>query len=119
MRLGVLIRGGVDELDWARRLGFASSEWRRFEASRAGVEHKAWKPFAEQFASEAKARGVRISAIGALYRNPLDPRQSEFAQATFRRAIEVAAHIGVKTVAGFAGGGIGNELGERGGKPGL
>src|SRR5260370_39943053 len=109
MRVGVLIRGGVDELDWARRLGFASIEWMRFEASPAGVEHKDWKPFAEQFASEAKARGVRISAIGALYRNPLDPRQTEFAQATFRRAIEVAAHIGVKTVAGFAGGVTPNE----------
>ncbi len=117
MRVGVLIRGGVDELDWARRLGFASIEWMRFEASPAGVEHKAWKPFAEQFASEAKARGVRISAIGALYRNPLDPRQTEFAQATFRRAIEVAAHIGVKTVAGFAGGVIETEHNERGGNP--
>src|SRR5207245_7367637 len=97
--------------------GFAAIEWMRFEGSPAGIEHKDWKPFAEQFASEAKARGVRISAIGALYRNPLDPRQTEFAQATFRRAIEVAAHIGVKTVAGFAGGVIETELDERGGNP--
>src|SRR5260370_13749207 len=89
----------------------------RVEASRGGVENKVSKPFAEQFASEAKARGVRIAAIGALYRNPLDPRQTEFAQATFRRAIEVAAHIGVKTVAGFAGGVIETELDERGGNP--
>src|SRR5260370_41146021 len=105
MRVGVLIRGGVDELDWARRLGFASIEWMRFEASPAGVEHKVWKPFAEQFAAEAKARGVRISAIGALYRNPLDPRPTEVAPGPFRRAIEGEADIGAKTVAGVAGGG--------------
>src|SRR5260370_39739003 len=102
MRVGVLIRGGVDELDWARRLGFASIEWMRFEASPAGVEHKAWKPFAEQFASEAKARGVRIFATGALYRNPLDPRQTGFAQATFRRAIAAAAPIGGNTACSCA-----------------
>ena len=46
---------------------------------------------------------LRISAIGAHYKNPLDPKQSEYARATFLRAIDVAAHIGVKTVSGFPG----------------
>ena len=41
----------------------------------------------------------------------------EFARATFRRAIEVAAHIGVKTVAGFPGAVIELETHSHGGNP--
>lgn len=114
MRVGVLIRDDVAELDWAQRLGFKSIEWVRFDASDAATRPD-WRPCAERFAAEAKARDIRISAIGALYRNPLDPRQSEFARATFHRAIEVATHIGVKTVAGFPGAVIEMEVNERGG----
>jgi len=117
MRVGVLARGDIDELKWAHRLGFKSIEWIRFEESRCAVEHGEWKPFAEQLASEAKSLGLRISAIGALYRNPLDAQQSKFARATFYRAIEVASHIGVKTVSGFAGAVVETEMHERGGQP--
>jgi sugar phosphate isomerase/epimerase len=113
MRVGVLIRGEVRQLAWARHLGFRSVEWMRFEESPcAGVD---WTPFAEQFAAAARENGLRISAIGALYRNPLDPKQTEHARATFRRAIEVAAHIGVKTVSGFPGAVIETEVHPKGG----
>src|SRR5437899_5610708 len=117
MRVGVLTRGEIDELKGAHRLGFRSVEWIRFEESLCRVEHADWKPFAERLAHEAEAHGIRISAIGALYRNPLDPRQSKFARATFYRAIETAAHIGVKTVSGFAGSVVETEIHERGGNP--
>src|ERR1041385_2561045 len=103
MRVGVLAGGQIDELQWAHRLGFRSIEWIRFDESACAIEHADWKPFAEQFAAEAHRLGMRISAVGALYRNPLDPKQSKYARATFHRAIEVAAHIGVNTVCGFAG----------------
>src|SRR5438477_49394 len=115
MRVGVLTGGSMEELDWAHRLGFRSIEWMRLQHGPSGPQHADWKLFAERFAGEAKARDLRISAIGALYQNPLDPKQTEFARAVFRRAIEVAAHIGVKTVAGFAGAVIETELDERGG----
>src|ERR1051326_2827536 len=116
MRVGVFIPGEVTELDWAKRLGFRSVGWIRFDthpvAQKAG-----WQPMAERFAAEARTRDLRISAIGALYRNPLDPKQGDFARATFRRAIEVAAHIGVKTVAGFPGAVIELEAHPKGGNP--
>jgi sugar phosphate isomerase/epimerase len=115
MRVGVLARGQLDELQWAHRLGFKSIEWIRFEESSCSIEQADWKPFAERLAAEAKSLDIRISAIGALYRNPLDPRQSKFARATFQRAIEVASHIGVRTVSGFAGAVIETEIHERGG----
>ena len=115
MRIGVVTRGQVQDLDWAQRLGFRSMEWMGFHDGPAGPNHADWKRFAEKFAAEAKARDIRISAIGALYQNPLDPKQTEFARAVFRRAIEVAACIGVKTVAGFAGAVIETHLDERGG----
>ncbi|MEO8429258.1 MAG: sugar phosphate isomerase/epimerase [Verrucomicrobiota bacterium] len=115
MRVGVLARGEIGQLDWAQRLGFHSIEWVRFDTSLAGSRRVEWKPHAEEILAEARARDLRISAIAALYGNPLDPPQTEFARTTFRRAIEVAGHIGVKTVAGFAGAVIETELNERGG----
>jgi sugar phosphate isomerase/epimerase len=117
MRIGVLTRGTVEELDWARRLGFRSTEWIQFHESPAAPANADWKPLAEQVAAEARVRDIRISAIGALYANPLDPRQTEPARAVFTRAIEVARHIGVKTVCGFAGARIETEVTERGGNP--
>ncbi len=116
MRVGVLC-GGLADLDWAGKLGFRSIEWMGFAGSLAAPPHADWKPFAEKLAAECKARGIRISAIGALYQNPLDPKQTETAAAVFRRAIEVAAHIGIRTVAGFAGAVIEWEINERGGNP--
>jgi sugar phosphate isomerase/epimerase len=115
MRIGVLTQGTVEDLSWAQRLGFRSIEWMRFHDCPAGPSHAEWKPFAEQLAAEARTRDIRISAIGAYYQNPLDPKQTDFARAVFERAITVAAHIGVKTVAGFAGAVIETELNDRGG----
>ena len=71
--------------------------------------------FARRFAAEAAARDIRISAIGALYRNPLDPAQTERAREILQRAIEVAALIGVRVVSAFPGAVIEPRLNERGG----
>ncbi|MDB6018740.1 MAG: Xylose isomerase domain protein barrel [Pedosphaera sp.] len=117
MRIGILSDANVERLDWARQNGFGSIEWNRFAESPAGPQHANWRPFAEQFAADARSRNLRISAIGALYKNPLDPKQTDLARATFRRAIEVAAHIGVKTVAGFPGAVIELEVNPKGGNP--
>ncbi len=117
MRIGLLTDANAERLDWAAQNGFGSFEWMRFEDSPAGPSHADWRPFAEQFAGEARARNLRISAIGALYRNPLDPAQSVSARATFLRAIEVAAHLGVPVVAGFPGAVIELETDPRGGNP--
>ena len=103
MRIGFLTDGNLERLDWAREKGFGSIAWNRFETSGAGPHVENWRRFAEQLAGEASSRKLRISAIGALYKNPLDPAQSDFARSVFLRAIEVAAHLGVRTVAGFPG----------------
>jgi sugar phosphate isomerase/epimerase len=116
MRVGVLSRG-LDELDWLQKLGFRSTQWMRFAESPAAPPLSDWKPFAEKFAVEAERRGVRVSAIGAYYQNPLDPKQTESARAILQRAIEVAAFMGIKTVSGFAGAVIELEMNERGGNP--
>ncbi|HEY3861231.1 MAG TPA: sugar phosphate isomerase/epimerase [Verrucomicrobiae bacterium] len=116
MRVGVL-SSGPDELDWLSKLGFRSAQWMRFAESPAGPAHANWKSFAEKFAGEAQSRGVRISAIGALYQNPLDPKQTEWARSVFQRAIEVAAFMGIRTVSGFAGAVIELETNARGGNP--
>jgi sugar phosphate isomerase/epimerase len=117
MRVGVLIRGDRSELDRAHQLGFRSIEWVRFDDGPCGVAESDWKPRAEQFAADARDRNIRISAIAAYYRNPLDPKQTEHARATFQRAIDVAAHIGTKTIAGFPGAVIELEIHHGGGNP--
>jgi sugar phosphate isomerase/epimerase len=117
MRVGVLIRADSHELERAHQLGFRSIEWIRFDDSGAGVAQRDWKPFAQEFAANARDRDIRISAIGAYYRNPLDPRQTDFARTTWQRAIDVAALLGIKTVAGFAGAVIELEEHHSGGNP--
>lgn len=115
MRVGVLCR--ADQLDWAHKLGFRSCEVMRFCETPMAPQYQNWKPFAEQLAARAKELDIRISALGVYYKNPLDPKQTDYARDAFRRGIEVAAHIGVKTICGFAGGVIETEINERGGNP--
>ena len=124
MRIGVLSSADPAELKSAHRLGFGSMQWMRFDACPAAADliggASSVEPafsFAKQFTAEAHALGIRISAIGAYYRNPLDPKQTDFAQRVIRRAIEIAAQIGVKTVSGFPGAVIESTVNERGGNP--
>lgn len=117
MRIGFLTGASLTQLEWARQNGFGSLEWMAFERSAAAPPNADWKPFAEEFAAAARERDLRLSAIGALYKNPLDPAQTEHARAVFHRAIEVAAHLDVNTVAGFAGAVIELETHPRGGNP--
>jgi sugar phosphate isomerase/epimerase len=117
MRVGVLTRGEVGELERVHHLGFRSIEWIAFAESAAGCANNDWKGYAELIRAEAGARDIRISAIGALYANPLDPNQTEYARSTFRRAIEVASHLAIKTVAGFPGAVIETEMNKKGGNP--
>ncbi len=117
MRIGFITDANVARLDWARENGFRSIGWNRFESSGAAPNVKDWQHFAEEFAVAAKDRGIRISSIGALYKNPLDPEQSDYGRSVFSRAIEVAAHIGVKTVSGFPGAVIELEKHPKGNNP--
>src|SRR5436190_19769896 len=117
MRIGFLTDADIKRLDWAKENGFGSIGWNRFETSGAGPQVENWRPFAEEFAAEAKSRHVRISAIGALYKNPLDPAQSEFSRSVFLRAIDVASHLGIRTVAGFPGAVIELEKNPKGQNP--
>jgi sugar phosphate isomerase/epimerase len=113
MRIGVLCR--ADELAWVQKMGLRSMQWMRFAQSPAAPPHGDWERFADGLAAEAGERGVRISAIGAYYQNPLDPKQSPAARALLERAIEVAGRMGIRTVSGFAGAVLETEWNERGG----
>src|SRR4051812_45478861 len=77
MRVGVLCRCEVAQIEWAHRLGFRSVGMLKFFESPLAPPNRDWKPYADQLVATAKERGVRISALGALYKNPLDPKQTE------------------------------------------
>ena len=66
--------------EWVTR-GFGSMAWMRFDQGFAAPGKERWREDAERFGAEARTRAVRISTIGAFYRNPLDPAQTEFARA--------------------------------------
>jgi sugar phosphate isomerase/epimerase len=117
MRIGFLTDATVAALDWAQQNGFGAISWMRFAESFAGPGQERWREAAERFAADAKTRNLRISAIGALYQNPLDPAQSDYARSVFHRAIDVAALIGVRTVSGFPGAVIEVTTNARGGNP--
>jgi len=117
MRIGVLIGSDLEQLRWACKLGFRSVQWMGFDRSPAGPEQTDWKPFADSIAAQARESDLRISAVGALYANPLHPRQTESARATLLRAVDVAEHIGTNTVSGFPGAVIETDIHERGGNP--
>lgn len=117
MRIGVLARGEVEQLEWAQGLGFRSIEWMAFDRGRAAPGQERWQEYAESIAAAAREKDIRVSAIGAYYRNPLDPKQTERARAVIERAMDVAALMRVKTVSGFAGAVIETEWRERGGNP--
>ncbi len=117
MRIGLLTRAEVSELDTIGRLGLRSMSWMAFDRSPAAPGQSGWEGFVRRFADEAAARDIRITAIGAYYRNPLDPAQGEWARAVWERALEVAALMGVGTVSGFAGAVIEARVNERGGNP--
>src|SRR4051812_43894869 len=115
MRIGVLCRS--DELDWVHGLGFRSVEIIGFSESRLAQPNAPWQAHADETLAHATRLNLRISALGALYKNPLDPPQTEEATAVFWRAIEVAAYMRIPVVAGFAGAVIKTVLNERGGNP--
>jgi len=115
MRIGFLTDANLEQLEWARQNSFGSISWMAFARSFAGPGKERWQEDAAQFAADARSRNIRVSAIGALYQNPLDPAQTDSARSAFHRAIDVAALIGVKTVSGFPGAVIETTLNERGG----
>ncbi len=117
MRLGMLARCDAAELDLVQRLGFRCFEWVRFEESPCGTHTENWRPAAEAVAAAARERGLRITAIAAWYRNALDPRQTDMARRIIYRAIDVAAHLGIRTIGAFPGAVIETTLNERGGNP--
>jgi sugar phosphate isomerase/epimerase len=116
MRIGVTTTLTEENLAWAKSLGFGSMAWMRFVNSPAN-EGADWQPWVDAQAARLHELGLRVSAIGAWYANPLDPRQTERARQTLRRAIAVAERLGVKTVSGFGGGLIDTDINPRGGNP--
>ena len=117
MRIGFTTDAEVEVLDWAKQHGFGAIAWMRFDQSFAAPGKEHWRAAAERFGAEARARDISLSTIGAFYRNPLDPRQTEFARAALHRAIDVAELLGVRNVSGFPGGVIETTINPRGGQP--
>lgn len=117
MRIGFTTDAEIELLEWAKQNGFGSIAWMRFDQSFAAPGKARWREDSLRFAEEAKIRNIRISTIGAFYRNALDPTQTARAKELLQRAIDVASLIGVRTVSGFPGGVIETTINPRGGNP--
>ena len=113
----MLSRCDAEELDRVQRLGFRCFEWARFEESVCGSRNADWGRAADALREETKRRDLRITAIAVYYRNALDPKQTEEARRILYHSIEVAAYLGIRTIAAFPGAVIETTLNERGGAP--
>jgi sugar phosphate isomerase/epimerase len=117
MRLGMLSRCDNESLDLVQRLGLRCFEWVRLEESACGSRNADWRKSADDLREQTKRRDLRITAIAVYYRNALDPKQSDEARKILYHSIEVAAHLGIRTIAAFPGAVIETTLNERGGAP--
>ena len=87
MRIGFTTDAEIELLEWAKQNGFGSIAWMRFDQSFAAPGKERWREDSLHFAEEAKARGIRISTIGAFYRNVTG---AHFENETVRRAVDGA-----------------------------
>src|ERR1041384_4166945 len=115
MVLGLLSRADKESLDFVQRLGFRCFEWVRIEESPCGSRNSDWRRAADALREETKRRDLRITAIAVWYRNALDPKQTEEARRILNHSVEVAACLGIRTIAAFPGAVIETSFSERGG----
>lgn len=104
MKIGILSEQSISRLDWMRERGFGSFQWNRFQESEiAQASEGEWQGKAKEWNNEIHSRGLKLSAIGAVYCNSLAPSHQDTVKKIVRRAIEVAEWMGVKTVSCFSG----------------
>jgi sugar phosphate isomerase/epimerase len=103
MRLGFMMGFNRERMEFARASGFRCAELQ----VNLGVDYFPGQPDWQAKADEVKAAftemDLRISCLAAFYFNNLDGPNVDDARRTVRGAVELAAHLDVPTVAGFAG----------------
>lgn len=106
MRIGFLSGYSAERIAFAKKWGFQSVELLTgyFQDAPDYMPGKPdWQVKAAEMKAAYAAADIRISCLGAFYVNHMDPAIEAKAKDIVRNAIVLAEHIGVPTVAGFAG----------------
>jgi len=93
-RLGA---GEMDQVAWANGLDFVRLQWMRFEQSPAGPAQAIGNPMRNR-SPPRRANATCASQPSAPITGTRSTPATERRRAVWRRAIDVAAHIGVRTV---------------------
>jgi sugar phosphate isomerase/epimerase len=106
MRIGFCNEYDPERIEFSRRHGFTCTS---LITSHLDPQpdylpgHEGWEERAEALKAEYDDAGVRISSLGAFYRNCLDPADEANSRQIVRNAILFAEHLGIPVVAGFPG----------------
>lgn len=103
MRLGFIMGFDRERMEFAKSAGFRSAELSVGADSPFFPGQPDWQQRADEVKAAFDELDLRISCIGAFYFNHLEGPGAEQSKPVVHGAIQLAAHLGVKAVAGFAG----------------
>lgn len=103
MRVGFMTGFDPERIAFARKAGFGSVELMTPMGTDYLPGNDGWKDKADRVKQAFCEAGLRISCLAGFYINHMDPARKDEARKQVRATIDLAAHMGVPVVAGFAG----------------
>jgi sugar phosphate isomerase/epimerase len=103
MRIGFMTPFDTERIDFARKHGIGCVELMTPPGTDYLPPSDGWQSKADSVKAAFDDAGIRISCIAGFYANHMAPDQAEQLKQHTRGVIELARHLGVATVAGFAG----------------
>jgi len=103
MRIGFMTPFDPERIEFARKNGFGCVELMTPEGADYLPGVAGWKDKADRVKAAFDQAGVRISCVAGFYMNHMDPDKADQAKQHTRAVMDLAKHLGVSVVAGFAG----------------
>lgn len=112
MRIGFMMQHDPQRIAFATSNGFGAAELIVRPETPYLPGHDGWKEHAAAAKADFDAAGIRISCIAGFYANHMDadPQAAAEHADQVRRTVLLAEYLGVKTVAGFSGRVMGEDL---------
>jgi len=111
MRIGFMMPHNKERMAFAQAHGFGCAELQAKASDPFFPGQPDWQAKAEEMKADFDAHGLRISCIAAFYSaNHLEPDTADAGRQLVEGSIQLAAHLGVPAVAGFAGKVMGKPL---------
>lgn len=103
MRVGFMARYDAERIAFAKKHGVGCVELMTPMGTDYVPPASGWKAKADRVKAAFDEAGIRISCLAGFYGNHMDPAQAEPLKQHTRGVMDLAQHMGVSVVAGFAG----------------